>query len=367
MLTVKGNMTTEEENKKSTKKSDLWAKISFWVMIAGAVLIIALGLSLLYAGFQFFVNNNPFIDSVIYAAISIGKYILYILSPVFLVAAIVIIELLLVLFKEAFDSHPIICIVLFFALLFAIPAGTSAVKHYRSSDGSYHSGDNGSSNSSESGEHFWSKWKFGKSDSREWDYFEEINRIGDSYSDICSDYSTLTESGNDSGGVMLKASESLYYSFPAVTKSDISNSDSCTGMTGTSEEMFGYDEDVPVSRFKEDLKLTAESEYEGNPTYKKTASSGYYYVVILSVDITNDSDIITKDTWISIIQRNREIVPVGELASDQSGAEDTVYYVEEGDRYHSDPSCSTLQNSDVIYECYIEDVPGGRTSCGVCY
>ena len=211
------------------------------------------------------------------------------------------------------------------------------------------------------------KWFSFKKSKSYWDVFEKSNRIGDSYKSISSDYTNLIESGYSDGGILLQANDSLYFSFPVLNKSDISDMTQCTGMTGTMEELFGCKEDITVEDFKQNLGLTSETVFEGNLNYKKTAASGYYYILIRDVDIEKASDVVTTKTWISVIQRNRAVVPVGRYASDQEATEATVYYVQEGDCYHQTPSCSTLHDSDTIYECYIDDVPEGRTQCGVCH
>lgn len=201
----------------------------------------------------------------------------------------------------------------------------------------------------------------------QWNYFEKISRLGDEYKDISEDCGPLSDEFLMDGGVFLKGSNELYYAFPKYSKSEISDIDLCTGMLGTAADLFGYNKDVSVSTFKESLGLTSETEYEGTLNYKKTSPSGYYYVTIRDEYINNDSDDISPNTWISVIQRNRNIVPVGKLAKDQSKIKEVVFYVDGGERYHKDASCSTLHDSDTIYECYIDEVPKGRTRCEVCY
>ena len=256
-------------------------------------------------------------------------------------------------------------------LAYIYPASevVETIRHGNSGNGysSGYSTSGGSSNSNNKGESLLHRLNKEEKDSSAWEYFEKKNRIGDAYKEVLKDYPDMNESGNSGGGVFLQVNDNLYFSFPRLTKSDISDTDPCTGMTGIAEELFGLDEDVTVDKFRQNLGLTSETVYDGNLNYKKTSYSGYYYVVILDVDITSGSDHVKPDTWISVIQRDREIIRVGRLASDQNATETTVYYVDDGDRYHRDASCSTLRDSDTIYECYIGDVPEGRTPCGVCY
>ncbi len=274
--------------------------------------------------------------------------------------------------KDSIPSILMIAIIIAeIGVAYIYPASTVKDRYFERGGGNgYSSGNEFSENTNNSNDRevrFWEKIHFGKNHSSAWDNFEEKNRIGDYYQSIAADYSPLTEAGNYGGGISLKANENLYFSFPALSKSEISNRDKCSGMMGTTKELFGYKDDITLGQLKDDLGLTSETDFDGNLLYKKTAPSGYYYVTIMSENIKNDSGTVTLDTWISIVSRDREIIPYGSLTSDQNATRETVYFVQGGKRYHRDPTCSTLHDSDEIYECYLDEVPDGRNACDVCY
>ena len=331
------NRDDQKINKKHHSK--VWDTISFWLSLCAILLPWILGISLLIAGLSALIEKEPFL-------FVLKEMFFSLLSSVFLYPVIIIVLLAVVgLFLDIFASHPILGIVLIIAIALAFPAGSSAVKN------SFNSSSN----------HITQKHV-----QTQWDNFEKISRLGDYYRDISDDYGTLSDESVMNGGVFLRGSNDLYYAFPKYSKADIIDTDPCTGMAGTAEAMFGYNESITVSELKDNLGLTSESEFEGNLIFKKTSSNGYYYVSILSDEISNDSDLLTPDTWVSVIPRDRTIIPVGSLASDQNATRETVFFVEDGNRYHRDSSCSTLHDSDVIYECYLDEVPDGRSECGVC-
>lgn len=321
----------DDDNKK-TKQSKLWDAISLWLIVSGFVL----GIICLIAGIESLTGDVTFIDAL--------RDIL--LTDILLPLSIIALLIIMLLLKGLFESHPLISVLLIAMIVIAVPMGSSTIRK------SNHSSDNHFTKSAEQ---------------TQWNYFEKISRLGDDYKDISNDYGPLSDENVINGGVYLKGSNGLFYAFPKYTKSDITDTDPCTAMAGTVKDLLGYKNSVTVSVFIEDLGLTSETEFEGNLTFKKTSSSGYYYVSILSTDIINNSDLLTPDTWVSVVQRDRAIIPTGSLASDQNATRETVFFVQEGDRYHKDPSCSTLHDSDEIFECYFDEVPEGRSSCGVCY
>ena len=328
-------MENKDNKKNKTKASKLWDTLSPWLFVGGLVF----GIICIIAGVEALTEHAPFVECLIGTLKALFQA--YILLPLSIIALIVVVEL----FKALFEEHPFLCIVLIILIVIAVPKGASVVKK------SYLS----------SGDHFTQKQV-----QTQWNYFEKISRIGDEYQDISKEYGPLSDEFLMNGGIFLKGSNELYYSFPEYSKSSITASELCNGMAGKAEDLFGYKDSITVDGLIDDLGLTSETEFEGNLTFKKTSSSGYYYVTIMSVDITNNSDSITPETWISVIQRNRTIISVGSLASDQDATRETVFFVEDGNRYHRDSSCSTLHDSDVIYECYLDEVPDGRSECGVC-
>ena len=130
-----------------------------------------------------------------------------------------------------------------------------------------------------------------------WDYFESINRIGDSYSNISQDYDSLSDAGVYDGGVALEASDDLYFSFPVWTKEDIEDEDLCIGMYGTLESTFNISEEISVDELKEKLTVTYFDDYEGSIIFRKSSTSGSYYVSIYS-----EESILAPETGVSIIQ-----------------------------------------------------------------
>lgn len=320
---------TDNNNNTKSSISKIWDTVSFCLTIIGFLF----GVLCLFAGIHSLINKESFTDSLVDT--------LKVVFQEFLVGPLVLIAILVIwtLFKLLFEEHPVICLILIAVIVIALPAGSRAVKHSSNSLGN----------------------RFNqKIVQTHWNYFEKISRLGDDYRDIYDDYGPWSDEFLMNGGIQVKGSDGLYYAFPRFSESEILETDQCTGMAGTIEELFGYKDSITVDGFTRDLGLTSETEFEGNLLYKKTAPSGYYYVTIMSVDITKGTDSVKTDTWVSIIQRNRAIIPIGSLASDQNPIKETVFFVQDGNRYHSDPTCSTLHDSDEIYECYSDEVPDGR-------
>lgn len=119
----------------------------------------------------------------------------------------------------------------------------------------------------------------------QWVYFERLSRLGDKYKDISWDCGAFSDEYVMWGGIFLKANNEIYYAFPKHLKSEILDSDCCTGMAGTVKDFFGCEDIVTVKNFENNLGLTSDGEYDGNLTYNKTYSGRYYYVTILSTDI----------------------------------------------------------------------------------
>lgn len=131
-----------------------------------------------------------------------------------------------------------------------------------------------------------------------WDHFESINRIGDSYYSISEDYDSLSDAGVFDGGVALEASKDLYFSFPAWSKEDINDDDLCTGMYGTLKSFFDINEERSVDELKEILTITVlDDNYDGSVLFRKSSTSGSYYVRIYS-----EKSVLDPKTAVSVIQ-----------------------------------------------------------------
>ena len=75
-----------------------------------------------------------------------------------------------------------------------------------------------------------------------WEYFDTINPLGQTYSDLSGRYESLEESGVFDGGVVLQANKQEFYiGFPKYSKDEIEDTDTCTSVYGTLETV-----DIPV-------------------------------------------------------------------------------------------------------------------------
>ena len=342
----------EENKRNNTLFQRVWNTIGFWVIIIAELLAFALVICIAITGVSALVHGEPFVEvflgTLSNATAMFGGILIGILKVMALIAALLLIMFLMELSKD----HTIIFLVVILVIIIAIPAGSNTYRKYSSSHtGTQHS--QMGTSTDEMHEH--------------WDRFEKMSRIGDEYSSIAGDYYPFSEEFVMNGGVFLKANNEIYYAFPRYDKAEIRDSDLCSGMAGTTKDLFGYTKSVTLADFTRDIGLTSRTELDGNLTFKKTSSGKYYYVTILSTDIVEDSDLVFPDTWISIVTRNIQITPIGKLASDQTATEETVFFVENGTRYHRDASCSSLHDSNEIYECYKTDLPEGRTPCDNCY
>ena len=345
------NTKNGKDNNKTTLQNHL-GTIGFWAMIIGELLAIAVGICFIVSVVMSLVRRAPlaevFLENLRKAAVEFGSWLL----PILWVIAFIVIICVAVVLMDVIKTHPVVFLVIILVIAIAVPVGSSTYRKYTSDNtNDYDRTDETRSTD----EH------------KRWDYFEQRSRIGDDYGSISRDYHPFSEENVMNGGIYLKADNGFYYAFPKYTREDVVDSDLCTAMLGVSEDMFGYTNSVAVSDFVFDLGLTSNSVIDGNLSYKKTSNEGYYYVVIMDTNVEDTSDLITPNTCIAVIQRNRETIQVGNLALDQPAEESTVFYVNDGTCYHSDPSCSTLHDSDEIYECYRSDVPEGRRACDVCY
>lgn len=115
--------------------------------------------------------------------------------------------------------------------------------------------------------------------------------------------------------------------------------------------------------------LTGTYVFGTGPRWKKRPSPATGFVCVGIIVLLTVAAIVLGHFYPSLFEKapKVEVVPVGRYAEDDSLKEKKVYYVLDGECYHKKSKCPTLHDSDVIYKCYIGDVPADRRPCGVCY
>ena len=137
-----------------------------------------------------------------------------------------------------------------------------------------------------------------------WDYFETINPIGKTYSEISGQYETLEDSGVFDGGVVLKAdNQELYLGFPRYSKDEIEDTDTCTSVYGTLETLFGITKSYASDDLENILGVTWNQDHDGL-FYAETDRPSGNYTVLLNVETINE--LYSPFTTVTVFSRASE-------------------------------------------------------------
>ena len=97
-----------------------------------------------------------------------------------------------------------------------------------------------------------------------WEYFDTVNPLGQTYSELSGRYESLEESGVFDGGVVLQANKQEFYlGFPKYSKEEIEDTDTCTSVYGTLETVFGITKSYASDDLENILAITWKEDHDG--------------------------------------------------------------------------------------------------------
>ena len=137
-----------------------------------------------------------------------------------------------------------------------------------------------------------------------WEYFDTVNPLGKTYSEISGMYDSLDESGVFDGGVVLQADKQEFYiGFPRYSKDEIEDTDTCTSVYGTLETVFGITKSYASDDLENILSVTWKEDHDG-AFYAEAERPDGKYIVVLNVETINE--LYSPFTTVSVFTQNAE-------------------------------------------------------------
>lgn len=137
-----------------------------------------------------------------------------------------------------------------------------------------------------------------------WEYFDTVNPLGKTYSEISAMYDSLDESGVFDGGVVLQADKQEFYiGFPRYSKDEIEDTDTCTSVYGTLETVFGITKSYASDDLENILSVTWKEDHDG-AFYAEADRPEGKYIIVLNVETINE--LYSPFTTVSVFTQNAE-------------------------------------------------------------
>ena len=137
-----------------------------------------------------------------------------------------------------------------------------------------------------------------------WEYFDTINPLRKTYSEISGRYESLEESGVFDGGVVLRADKKEFYlGFPRYSMDEIEDSDTCTSVYGTLETVFGITKSYASDDLENILSVTWKEDND-NAFYAEAERPDGKYIIVLNVETINE--LYSPFTTVSVFTQNEE-------------------------------------------------------------
>ena len=137
-----------------------------------------------------------------------------------------------------------------------------------------------------------------------WEYFDTINPLRKTYSEISGRYESLEESGVFDGGVVLQADKKEFYiGFPKYSRDEIEDTDTCTSVYGTLETVFGITKSYASDDLENILSVTWEEDND-NAFYAEAERPEGNYIIVLNVETINE--LYSPFTTVSVFTQEAE-------------------------------------------------------------